>query len=167
MLIPAETKQLLRALIKWHNAMRHSLNCGNKSRQTNHLDHRNPFNSINAQAASELGRLKACAVRSLVGLGVKFCLKPRARGKKEIRGWRKTKAGDSDSSLRWRRSWLWKERGLLSFLMSECVPAAIRSQVISQRNQGAVRHYSLALIWIWAPDDFSWLSGLLGSRDGR
>lgn len=85
MLIPAETKQLLRALIKWHNAMRHSLNCSNKSRQTNHLDHRNPFNSINAQPASELSRLKACAVRSLVGLGVKFCLKPRARGKKAIR----------------------------------------------------------------------------------
>lgn len=48
MLIPAETKRLRRALIKWRNAMRHSLNCGNKSRQTNHLYHRNPFNSINA-----------------------------------------------------------------------------------------------------------------------
>lgn len=33
-----------------------------------------------------------------------------------------------------------------SFLMSECVPAVIRTTGISPWNQGTVRHYSLLLI---------------------
>lgn len=46
----AETKWQPRTLIKSHNAMGRNLNYGNKSQQTNHLGHHNPFNSINATA---------------------------------------------------------------------------------------------------------------------
>lgn len=59
MLMPGETKWLQRTLIKWHNAMKHSLNWSNKSQQTNHLDHHNPFNSINATADPKSVLLKA------------------------------------------------------------------------------------------------------------
>lgn len=83
-------------------------------------------------------------------------------------GDRKTKAGDSSSSAWHSTARLTRERVWPpSFLMSKCVPAAIRTAGNLPVESGGCSSLLCGPDIDQSTSGFSWLSRLLGSRDSR
>lgn len=175
----AETKWQRRTLIKSRNATRRGLNCGNKSQQTNHLDHHNPFNSINAAAdpTKFFKSVLAFPVLEEWREGGACCLSFKGETRVSAAHFDAVLPGNAEAGItrggngnRRRKNKTGRSlrlmlggggRGLLCFLMSKCASALIRSGANLSEESARLFLITPRRIKIKSTGGFSRLSGAL------